>query len=170
MHARDDVEIPAIDGTAHRKRKAVRLVTAGCLFVLSTACASQRDDATTARTGAAALGIEGGVESGPTGAPSADTTTAHKLDDQERMRLGDAARQAFGSLEGATTAYTVVPWNIDAEPTAVSATPVGPVETRTAGSCRPIGLSATKGGRTTTGILTFCRAPGSNDLQVSGKV
>ena len=74
------------------------------------------------------------------------------------------------SPEGVTTAHTIVPLNIDAEPTAVSATPVGPIEGRAGGSCRPLRLSASKGGRTTTGILTFCRMPGSNDIKVSGRI
>jgi len=135
------------------------------LLLLAAACAPQSEDRL-GRT-AAALGIDGGVEAGPTGAPSAETTIPHKLDDEERRRLADAAQRAFDSPLGTTTAYTVASSNIDAEPTAVSATPVGPAESRAAGTCRPLRLSATKGGRTTSGVLTFCRAPGSTDLRVS---
>jgi hypothetical protein len=62
----------------------------------------------------------------------------------------------------------VVPQNIDAEPTGVTARPAGPREARADGTvCRPIELSATKQGRTTRGTLTFCRIPGSGDLKVA---
>jgi len=144
----------------------VRVVAILGLLLLATACAPQSEDRL-GRT-AAALGIDGGVEAGPTGAPSAETTIPHKLDDEERRRLADAAQRAFDSPFGTTTAYTVASSNIDVEPTAVSATPVGPAESRAAAACRAIRLSATKGGRTTSGVLTFCRAPGSRDLRIAG--
>jgi len=113
-------------------------------------------------TTAAALGIgSAGVESGSTGAPSADVNTAHSLDDREQRRRHDVA---FDFM-----AYTVVPWNIDSELTVVSAEPVGPLQQRAEGACRAIKLTATKADRVTTGILTFCRSPGS-DVNVSLKV
>jgi hypothetical protein len=42
----------------------------------------------------------------------------------------EAARQAFDASTDATTSYTVVPENIDAEPTTVSATAAGLRTTR----------------------------------------
>jgi hypothetical protein len=88
------------------------------------------------------------------------------LDDNERRRLLDGVRQAFVSEIGASIAYTVVPKNVDAEPTVVAAMAAGPREQRADGStCRPIRLSATKGGQTTIGTLTFCQKPGSSELK-----
>ena len=78
---------------------------------------------------AVALGVNGGAESGPTGAPSSRTKNGlrMRLDDQERRRLRDAALKGIQTRpDGVTTAYIVVPWNRDAEPTAVSAAPGGP--------------------------------------------
>ena len=157
--------VPAAESAGGCADGIARAVSALGLLLLAAACAPQNADRL-GRT-AAALGIDGGVEAGPTGAPSAETTVPHKLDDEERRRLADAAQRAFDSPLGTTTAYTVASSNIDIEPTAVSATPVGPAESRAAGTCRPLRLSATKGGRTTSGVLTFCRAPGSTDLRVS---
>lgn len=80
----------------------------------------------------------------------------------------EAARQVFDATTDATTSYTVVPENIDAEPTTVSATPAGPRTTGPDGSpCRPIQLAATKNGRTTVGTLTFCQAAGSRELTIA---
>ncbi|CAN5154463.1 hypothetical protein BH10PSE6_BH10PSE6_01600 [soil metagenome] len=93
------------------------------------------------------------------------------LDDHERRRLVDAARVAFAATSEVTTSYTIVPQNIDAEPTVVSATPAGPLETRTDGStCRPLRLSATKHSHTAIGTLTFCRAAGSTDLKPATRI
>ena len=42
----------------------------------------------------------------------------------------------------------------------------GPAAKRTDGStCRPIEMTATKNGQTTTETTTFCQAAGSNDLK-----
>ena len=170
MQERNPLRAFIIETVARRRRGIVNLSSACAALLLGAACAGQRESDRTGRAAAVALGIDGGVDGGPTGAPSANETAALRLDDLERRRLRDAARKAFGSPDGVTTAYTVVPWNIDAEPTAVSATPVGPAEDRAGGPCRPIRLSATKGGRTTIGTLTFCRSPGSSDIKISAKI
>ena len=50
--------------------------------------------------------------------------------------------------------------------TVVAARPVAPPSTRADGStCRPIELTATKNGQTTTETTTFCKASGSSDLK-----
>jgi hypothetical protein len=86
----------------------------------------------------------------------------------ERRRLLEAARQAFDASTDVTTSYTVVPENIDAEPTTVSASPAGPRTSAPDGStCRPIQLAASKNGRTTIGTLTFCQAAGSREVKVA---
>jgi hypothetical protein len=117
----------------------------------------------------AAVGrADAGLTAGPEGGFAPGSSAQLGLSTLERRRLLDAARHAFDSATGATTSYTVVPENIDAEPTTVSATPAGPRTNRPDGnSCRPIQLSASKNGRTTIGTLTFCQVPGSRDLSVS---
>lgn len=115
----------------------------------------------TAREVSAAVDLhDEGVTAGPTGGGQIGR---RGLDDQERRRLLEAARVAFVATTDQTTAYTVVPENIDAEPTGVTAAPAGPTEVRADGStCRPLKLSVTKNGRTTIGTLTFCRPPGDD--------
>ena len=69
------------------------------------------------------------------------------------------------------TNYTVEPTDqVDQRtpppPTVVGARPTAPASTRADGStCRPIELTATKNGQTTTETTTFCKAAGSNDLK-----
>jgi hypothetical protein len=90
------------------------------------------------------------------------------LDQVERHRLADAAQHAFAAATGAATSITSEPNDIDAEPTLLSAKPVGPRVSRPDGSmCRPIELSITKNGETNTGTLTFCQVPGSTGLKPS---
>jgi hypothetical protein len=117
----------------------------------------------------AAIGrADAGLTAGPEGGYAPGSSAQLGLTTLERRRLMEAARQAFDTTSGATTSYTVVPENIDAEPTTVSATPAGP---RTSGpggnTCRPIRLAASKNGRTTVGTLTFCQAAGSRDLKIA---
>ncbi len=51
-------------------------------------------------------------------------------------------------------------------PTVVSAKPVAPATSRADGStCRPIELTATKNGQTTTETTTFCKSAGSQELK-----
>ena len=90
------------------------------------------------------------------------------LDQVERHRLADAAQHAFAAATGATTSFASEPNNVDAEPTIVSAKPVGPRVSRPDGSlCRPLELSITKNGETATGTLTFCQVAGSTGLRPS---
>lgn len=135
---------------------------------LVAACSGRRSSLTAQEVSAAVGRPDTGVTAGPTGGAPIDSGARVGLDDQERHRLLDAARVAFASNTDETTSYTVVPQNIDAEPTGVTARPAGPRESRADGSvCRPIELSATKQGRTTRGTLTFCQVPGSHDLKLS---
>jgi len=136
---------------------------------LVAACATGQSRSSTANEISAAVGrTDSGVTAGPTGGAPYGTGAHQGLDDQERRRLVEAARVAFVATSDETTAYTVVPQNIDAEPTSVTAKPAGPRETRPDGStCRPIQLSVTKQGHTTIGTLTFCQASGSRDIKLS---
>lgn len=141
------------------------------LALLGTCCAvaactgpSQKALEVSAAVGRA----DSGLTAGPEGGYAPGSSAQLGLTTLERRRLMEAARQAFDTTSGATTSYTVVPENIDAEPTTVSATPAGP---RTSGpdgnTCRPIRLAASKNGRTTVGTLTFCQAAGSRDLKIA---
>ena len=144
------------------------LALVACALGLVAACVTSTGSSPTAREVSAAVDLpDDGVTAGPTGG---GPIGRHGLDDRERRRLLEAARQAFVATTDQTTAYTVVPENIDAEPTGVTAVPAGPPEVRADGStCRPLKLSVTKHGRTTIGTLTFCRAPGG-DLKPAAKI
>jgi hypothetical protein len=156
-----------MDHHPNRRLAATRTAALGALCLLA-ACSGQRNSPMAQEVGAAVGRPDIGVTAGPTGGAPIDSGARVGLDDQERHRLLDAARVAFASNTGGTTSYTVVPQNIDAEPTGVTARPAGPRESRPDGSvCRAIDLSATKQGRTTRGTLTFCQAPGSSDLKVA---
>jgi hypothetical protein len=156
-----------MDHHPNRRLVATRTVMLGALC-LATACTSQRSSPTAQEVSAAVGRPETGVAAGPTGGTPIGSGARVGLDDQELHRLLDAARIAFASNTDETTSYTVVPQNIDDEPTGLTARPAGPRESRADGSvCRPIELSATKQGHTTRGTLTFCRAPGSGDLKVA---
>ncbi|MDB5486799.1 MAG: hypothetical protein JWQ58_514 [Reyranella sp.] len=150
-------------------RRLARLALVVCALGFVVACVSSGGSSSrTARDVSAAVDLaDEGVTAGPTGA----TPIGRRgLDDHERRRLLEAARQAFVATTDQTTAYTVVPENIDAEPTGVTAAPAGPLEVRADGStCRPLKLSVTKHGHTTIGTLTFCRAPGG-DLKPATKM
>lgn len=147
--------------------RSIALASVATLLCLVAACATgPSGDRTTQKAAADAVGSDSGVASGPTGGPPTGTGGRRLLDDHERRRLVDAARVAFAATGDATTSYTIVPQNIDAEPTIVSATPAGPLETRADGNtCRPLKLSATKHWHTTVGTLTFCQAAGSTELK-----
>jgi hypothetical protein len=156
-----------MDHHPNRRLRARCTAALGALCLLA-ACSGQGNRLTTREVSAAVGRPDTGVTAGPTGGAPIDSGARVGLDDQERHRLLDAARVAFASNTGETTSYTVVPQNIDAEPTGVTARPAGPREARADGTvCRPIELSATKQGRTTRGTLTFCRTPGSGDLKVA---
>lgn len=143
------------------------LALAVCALGFVAACTSTGTSpggSQTAREVSAAVGrADEGVTAGPTGGAPVGTRQYRGLDDQERRRLLEAARLAFVATTDQTFAFTVVPENIDAEPTGVSAAAAGAPEVRADGStCRPLKLSVTKNGHTTIGALTFCRAPGGD--------
>ena len=93
------------------------------------------------------------------------------LDNQERARLAQATQTAFTAETNQPTNYTVEPTTKSTSatpppPTVVGARPTAPATTRADGStCRPIELTATKNGQTTTETTTFCKSAGSNELK-----
>jgi hypothetical protein len=141
------------------------------LAVLGACCAATActGPSQKAREVSAAVGrADAGLTAGPEGGYPPGSSAQLGLSTLERRRLLEAARQAFDATADGATSYTVVPENIDAEPTTVSATPAGPRTTGPDGNtCRPIQLAASKNGRTTVGTLTFCQVPGSRDLRVA---
>ena len=154
----------------NRRPVVARTAMLGALC-LAAACTGQRSSPTTQEVSAAVGRPNAGVTAGPTGGAPIGDGARVGLDDHERHRLLDAARAAFASNTDATTSYTVVPQNIDDEPTGLTARPAGPRESRADGSvCRPIRLSVTKQGNTTIATLTFCQTPGSGDLRLSTKL
>lgn len=95
-----------------------------------------------------------------TRSPSSETVAM--LDPHERNRLKSAVTRAFEAPDGIATAYTLEPLNIEAEPTVVSAKPVGPPADRPdGGSCRPLEILIIKEGRTSKSTVVYCRAAGS---------
>jgi hypothetical protein len=158
-----------IETARHAARRMLAVLERAAALItlcLIAACTGPRHGPTAQEISAAVGRTDAGVTAGPTGGAPVGSGAYLGLDDQERHRLLDAVRVAFVATTSATTAYTVVPQNIDAEPTAVAATPAGPRGTRADGSvCRAIQLSVTKQEQTTTGTVTFCQAPGSADLK-----
>ena len=143
------------------------LALLGACSVLA-ACAEPGPSRKALEVSAAVGRADAGLTAGPEGGYPPGSSAQLGLSTLERRRLMEAARQAFDSATDATTSYTVVPENIDAEPTTVSATAAGPRTGRPDGSsCRPIQLAATKNGRTSIGTLTFCQAAGSRDLTIA---
>jgi len=141
------------------------LLGACCLAV---ACAEPGPSRKALEVSAAVGRADAGLTAGTEGGYPPGSSAQLGLSTLERRRLLEAARQAFDATTDATTSYTVVPENIDAEPTTVSATPAGPRASGPDGSsCRPIQLAATKNGRTTVGTLTFCQSAGSRDLKIA---
>jgi hypothetical protein len=161
------------DPHANRPRRAWRRATSvvGGLALLGMCCmaAACTGPSQKALEVSAAVGrADAGLTAGPEGGYAPGSSAQLGLTTLERRRLMEAARQAFDATSGAATSYTVVPENIDAEPTTVSASPAGPRTSGPDGStCRPIQLAASKNGRTTVGTLTFCQAVGSRDLKIS---
>jgi hypothetical protein len=149
-----------------KDRRRIALPVALALIVgvtgILAACASAGGGGSrTAREVSAAVDMtDEGVTAGPTGG---GPRQYRGLDDHERRRLLEAARLAFVATTDQNFAFTIVPENIDAEPTGVSAAAAGSPEVRADGStCRPLKLSVTKHGHTTIGTLTFCRVPGGD--------
>jgi surface antigen len=119
--------------------------------------------------GGLAFGSAGGVIGGALVGALAGNLVGRALDQQERARLAQATQNAFVAETYAPTTYTVEPTTRSASPppaTVVAARPVAPATRRADGStCRPIELTATKNGQTTTETTTFCKASGSDDLK-----
>src|SRR6266508_442610 len=119
--------------------------------------------------GGLAFGSAGGVIGGALVGALAGNLVGRALDNQERARLAQATQTAFTADTNVPTNYTVEPTTTStstAPATVVGAKPVAPATTRADGStCRPIELTATKNGQTTTETTTFCKAAGSNDLK-----
>ena len=137
------------------------------LALAATGCTQTGGQASEARATAAALGVAGSVQAGPTGGETADDRVPWQLNEQEYLRLNDAARRAFAGPQGQPVAYTIEPQNIDAEPTAVSATPVGPVTDRDGTACRPMKLTSIKSGRASSGTFLVCRA--GSGIRIAGR-
>ena len=118
--------------------------------------------------GGLAFGSAGGIIGGALVGALAGNLVGRALDQQERARLAQATQSAFVAETNVPTTYTVEPTNAPAStpPTVVAAKPVAPPSTRADGStCRPIELTATKNGQTTTETTTFCKSAGSSDLK-----
>jgi hypothetical protein len=117
--------------------------------------------------GGLAFGSAGGIIGGALVGALAGNLVGRALDQQERARLAQATQTAFVADTNVPTTYTVEPTSsTQAPPTVVSAKPVAPPSTRADGStCRPIELTATKNGQTTTDTTTFCKSAGSSDLK-----
>lgn len=123
--------------------------------------------------GGLVFGSVGGVVGGALVGAIAGNLVGRALDDQERRRLAEATQRAFDAETNQPTVYTVEPQRAStstttttAQPTVVAAKPVAAKSTRSDGStCRPIELTATKNGQTTTETTTFCQAAGSSELK-----
>src|SRR5262245_37342322 len=117
--------------------------------------------------GGLAFGSAGGVIGGALVGALAGNLVGRALDNQERARLAQATQNAFTAETNQPTTYTVEPTTrTTAPPTVVAAKPVAPPTTRADGStCRPMELTATKNGQTTTETTTFGKSAGSNELK-----
>lgn len=117
--------------------------------------------------GGLAFGSAGGVIGGALVGALAGNLVGRALDNQERARLAQATQNAFVAQTNVPTTYTVEPTSRTSAPaTVVAAKPLAAPTQRADGStCRPIELTATKNGQTTTETTTFCKSAGSNDLK-----
>jgi len=157
------------------------IVGATAAIAMVAGCASQEKGGPSYQTmgtilGAGAGGLIGGIAFNSAGGviggalvgALAGNLVGRGLDQRERTRLAEATTQAFTAETNQQTTFTVEPTTTTASapPTVVTAKPVGPVAARSDGStCRPIELTATKNGRTSTETTTFCQAAGSTDLK-----
>ncbi len=116
--------------------------------------------------GGLAFHSAGGAVGGALIGALAGNLVGRALDQRERARLAEATQQAFVAQTNQPTSFTVEQTAKSAPPTVVTAKPVGPTAARSDGStCRPIELTATKDGRTSTETTTFCQAAGSTELK-----
>ena len=149
------------------RKVALRVVGVIAALGLAAACTNDRGQPTNQTTGTVMGAALGGVVGGLAG-----NLVGRALDDQERRRLAEATQYAFVADNNVPTTYTVEPTktssssSTQAPPTVVSAKPVAPASSRADGStCRPIELTATKNGQTTTETTTFCKSAGSQELK-----
>ena len=167
---------------ASRSRFFVKLVGIVAALGLATGCTTSESGGPSNQTmgtimgaavggtvGGLAFGSAGGVVGGALVGALAGNLVGRALDNQERQRLAQATQNAFVAETNVPTTYTVEKTSnqsASAPATVVQAKPVGPRAGRADGStCRPIELTATKNGQTTTETQTFCQAAGSNDLK-----
>jgi surface antigen len=177
-----------------RAMKAVTIAAAMAAVTLGAGCVDDRNQPSNQATGTVlggvlggavgglAFGSVGGVVGGALVGALAGNLVGRALDNQERQRLAQATQQAFVAQTNQPTTYTVEPTRPagtasgsvtatntptgSAQPTVVSAKPVGPAAAKPDGStCRPIELTATKNGQTTTQTTTFCQSAGSTELK-----
>jgi surface antigen len=177
---------------AQLARTTMTIAAATAALSLATGCYDDRGQPSNQTTGTVlgavaggaigglAFGSVGGVVGGALVGALAGNLVGRALDNQERARLAQATQQAFTAPTNQPTTYTVersggtasgsaTATNTttgSAQPTVVSAKPVGAATTRTDGStCRPIELTATKNGQTNTETTTFCQSAGSTELK-----
>jgi len=177
---------------AQQVKATVAITAAVASLSLATGCYDDRGQPSNQTTGTVlgavaggavgglAFGSVGGVVGGALVGALAGNLVGRALDNQERARLAQATQQAFTAPTNQPTTYTVersggtasgsaTATNTttgSAQPTVVSAKPVGAATTRTDGStCRPIELTSTKNGQTNTQTTTFCQSAGSTDLK-----
>ena len=178
---------------ARHARKVAMVVAVMGTLTVSTGCIDDKGGPSNQTTGtvlgatfgAAVGGLAfnsvGGAVGGALIGALAGNLVGRALDDQERRRLAEATERAFVAETNQPTTYTVEPTKPasasgsmtatntptgSAQPTIVSAKPVGPAAPKADGStCRPIELTATKNGQTTTETTTFCQAAGSKELK-----
>lgn len=173
-------------------RTAMTIAAATAALSLATGCYDDRGQPSNQTTGTVlgavaggaigglAFGSVGGVVGGALVGALAGNLVGRALDNQERARLAQATQTAFTAPTNQPTTYTVersggtasgsaTATNTttgSAQPTVVSAKPVGAATTRSDGStCRPIELTATKNGQTNTETTTFCQSAGSTELK-----
>jgi len=180
--------------SARHAMKAVTIAAAMAALTVSAGCVDDRNQPSNQTTGTVlggvlggavgglAFGSVGGVVGGALVGALAGNLVGRALDNQERARLAQATQQAFVAPTNQPTTYTVDPTTSggtasgsatatnaptgSAQPTVVSAKPVGAATSKPDGStCRPIELTATKNGQTNTQTTTFCQAAGSTDLK-----
>ncbi|MFO1160252.1 MAG: glycine zipper domain-containing protein [Reyranellaceae bacterium] len=166
------------------RRIVVPMVGMVAALGLATACTTGSDGGPSNQTmgtvlgaavggtvGGLAFGSAGGVIGGALVGAIAGNLVGRALDNQERQRLAQATQNAFVSDTNVPTTYTVDPaqranTSAPPTPTVVTAKAVAAPTNRADGStCRPIEMSATKNGQTTTETTTFCKAAGSSELK-----
>ena len=167
---------------ATRSRFLIKLIGVVAAIGLATGCTTSESGgpsnqamgtvmgaAVGGAVGGLAFGSVGGAVGGALVGALAGNLVGRALDNQERARLAQATQNAFVAETNVPTTYTVEKTSnqsASTPATVVAAKPVGPPAGRADGStCRPIELTATKNGQTTTETTTFCQAAGSRDLK-----